>query len=651
MKRQNICTALLCAALFIATTASADDRTASCSCGLPTPMPTPWVIRHPSSGFQNAASDAFSLWNLYLNNVTQPSSNGTGQLTPEQVLDGTRDIGFFDFQAVEPDTPLTLLGLTPSAPEGAFGTFNQCPAPANAGCGALTDADVLMSAAILNADAWSLDRPEYINDAPTVFYTAVASHEIGHSLGMHHNFHNISIMNYYQDFAQQYLARADVLEARSHFPGRVIQLTDLAAYPFRYDQNQQPQTPNDGSVETSRGEAAISIANAAPIVVPEGPIQIKEWTIENLGTSSVSNARMRFYLSTDRTITSSDYYLGGLVFGTLNTWSDSSIACGSVNNDCTFTVPASIPLGNYYLGGLIVFGDSANPNADAITYNNTWSLPDQIIVASTTASTALKLLDGRFEVSLRAVDPRTGKTGIGLPIPEPGNTLFGYFAIPDLTGNPDNPEVFVKILDAHAIGGNFWVFYGGLTDLQLTLVVKDTQTGSTKQYQRKGGSLCGDADTSTFNFGGQVSALEVPVFAIDAVAATKGSSAGSLRARAPAPMATCGIDALCLLGRRFTVVLGAADPRSGNIGTGVALSKNDLFGYFSIPSLTNNPTNPEVFVKMLDARALNGKFWVFVGSLTDFELLVRVIDNQTGQSKDFHRNGESLCGLADVSAF
>ena len=33
---------------------------------------------------------------------------------------------------------------------------------------------------------------------------------------------------------------------------------------------------------------------------------------------------MRFYLSTDRNITGSDYYLGGLVFSTLSTWSSRS---------------------------------------------------------------------------------------------------------------------------------------------------------------------------------------------------------------------------------------------------------------------------------------------------------------------------------------
>ena len=643
---------VLAAALLIASSAVGDDRTASCSCGTPAPMPTQWVIRHPSTQFQTAAATAFGMWNLYLSNVLAPSISGTGQISESQVLDGTRDLGFFDFQAADPSIPDTLLGLTPSSPREAFGDFNQCPVSSTAACGTLTDADVLLSSKLLNQGLWSTDSPEVIDNPSDVNYVATAAHELGHSLGLHHNFHNISIMNYYQDYAGQYLARADVLEARAHFPNLVLPVLDLATYPFRYDQTLQPITPNDGSVDTSRGEPAVLMATATPFVTQGGPIQIKNWTIENLSTASVGNARIRFYLSTNRIITSADYYVGGLVFSTFNTWSDSSFACGPPNNDCTFTVPSNIPPGNYYLGGLIVHGDASNPASDGISYNNSWSLPTPIQVSSSSGSNpnALKLLNGRFEVSLRAVDPRTGNSGTGQPIPEPGNSLFGYFSIPDLTGNPNNPEVFVKILDARTVNGKFWMFYGGLTDLQLTLVVRDTTTGAIKQYQRPGSSLCGDADTSAFSVGTVVTAVEVPVFAMDSMAPRNAPSA-ALMSKLPAAAATCGVDALCLLGGRFVVVLAAADPRSGAVGIGQALVKSDLFGYFSIPALTGNPTNPEVFLKMLDARALNGKFWVFIGGLTDFELLVRIGDSQTGVIKDFHRDGSSFCGLADINAF
>jgi hypothetical protein len=101
-----------------------------------------------------------------------------------------------------------------------------------------------------------------------------------------------------------------------------------------------------------------------------------------------------------------------------------------------------------------------------------------------------------FSVSLVATDQRTGRTGPGLAMPV--NSLFGYFSIPALTANPNNPEVFVKMLDGTAINGAFWFFYGGLTDLEYTLSVKDDATGQIKTYTNPAGSECGGSDTAAF---------------------------------------------------------------------------------------------------------------------------------------------------------
>lgn len=109
-------------------------------------------------------------------------------------------------------------------------------------------------------------------------------------------------------------------------------------------------------------------------------------------------------------------------------------------------------------------------------------------------SGGLCLLANRFEVTLVARDQRTERTGPGVPHQQ--NDLFGYFSIPSLTGNPSNPEVFAKLLDA---GGKFWVFYGGMTDLEFTLTVRDTKSGVIKSYFKAAGSLCGGADTSAFS--------------------------------------------------------------------------------------------------------------------------------------------------------
>ena len=105
----------------------------------------------------------------------------------------------------------------------------------------------------------------------------------------------------------------------------------------------------------------------------------------------------------------------------------------------------------------------------------------------------LCLIGNRFEATLVARDQRTGNTGVGSPLPQ--SDIFGYFSIPALTNNATNPEVFVKVLDA---GGKFWVFYGGLTDFEFTLTIRDTKTSAVKTYFKEAGSLCGGADTRGF---------------------------------------------------------------------------------------------------------------------------------------------------------
>ncbi|HTO87328.1 MAG TPA: PKD domain-containing protein, partial [Thermoanaerobaculia bacterium] len=108
-----------------------------------------------------------------------------------------------------------------------------------------------------------------------------------------------------------------------------------------------------------------------------------------------------------------------------------------------------------------------------------------------------------FEVTLSARDPRTGNQGEGLAIPQ--NDVFGYFTIPALVptnpGAPLVPEVFVKMLDARAIAGqDFWFFWGGLTDLDYTMTVRDTVRGTVKVYHNPvtGSPACLGADTAGF---------------------------------------------------------------------------------------------------------------------------------------------------------
>ena len=124
--------------------------------------------------------------------------------------------------------------------------------------------------------------------------------------------------------------------------------------------------------------------------------------------------------------------------------------------------------------------------------------------AGSCANTSSTLcLHNRFAVSLTAHDnpDRCGSncpSSAGLPIPV--NTQFGFFTTPQLSGDPSDLQMFVKMIDASSIPqfNAFWVFLGGLTDLDVTITVTDTRNGKQKIYNKPAGSSCGWNDTIGF---------------------------------------------------------------------------------------------------------------------------------------------------------
>jgi len=263
-----------------------------------------------------------------------------------------------------------------------------------------------------------------------------------------------------------------------------------------------------------------------------------------------------------------------------------------------------------------------------------------VATVSVCPSSHLCLLNGRFRLALFATDPRSGRTAVGNPVPE--NEVFGFFSLAELTGSTDIPEVFVKILDASMLPTNpsFWIFYSGLTDVEYTIVVTDTARGIQRQFSKPGYSLCGNVDADAFSLDDLDPAGEM---------SAEGLSTSS---EAEVQPFACGSNSLCLLGGRFDVTLSARNPRNGQTAAGIPVRKNDLFGYFNIVALTGNTQNPEVFVKMIDATSVFGKFLFFHGSLTDFDYTITVKDNQKPfRSPVVYRKaaGIPFCGGAEAS--
>jgi photosystem II stability/assembly factor-like uncharacterized protein len=246
---------------------------------------------------------------------------------------------------------------------------------------------------------------------------------------------------------------------------------------------------------------------------------------------------------------------------------------------------------------------------------------------------SLCLLGGRFRVRLTARNLRTGVFGPGTASAQ--GDRFGFFSLPEFTGDPALPEVLVKMVDATAAPGrSFWFFHTGLTTLPYLIEVQDTATGELRTFTNQGW-LCGGADTSAFFAGGAGSAA--------APAASAASSKASLLpAGTPGP--------LRLLGGRFEVTLAASDPKRDRSASGAAIPWNDRAGYFSLPDFTGDPSFPEVAVKMVDYTAVNGQFWFFFSGLTHLPYTLTVRDTVTGQVRTYQPDAP-FCGGADTSAF
>ena len=84
----------------------------------------------------------------------------------------------------------------------------------------------------------------------------------------------------------------------------------------------------------------------------------------------------------------------------------------------------------------------------------------------------------------------------------------GYFGLPSATGDPDLPEIIVKVLGEGAFGQpGAAVFYTSLTTLPYGLTVTDTMTGEQQVYaSNRESPMCGGADRAFEESAGTASA-------------------------------------------------------------------------------------------------------------------------------------------------
>jgi hypothetical protein len=278
-----------------------------------------------------------------------------------------------------------------------------------------------------------------------------------------------------------------------------------------------------------------------------------------------------------------------------------------------------------------------------LTSSGTWTIIANSFDAAETGDYTLSLKCGnpllvnnnQYRVTVAATDPN-GKTEVGVPNVQ--TNLFGWFSLPGFTGNAGNPELFTKVIGP--VNGVPWIFYAGLTNLAYEVNIQEV---ATNQNIRNYVKLAPSASRPNTSFGDFDVAGNVSQSCADVTVTSSTSTPGTC---------TNSTSSFCLLNRFRVTLQGKDNPtRSQNQGPGQALPINNDFGFFSIPALSNDPTNIESFVKMVDGRIINNRYWVFLGGLTDFELTITVVDTTNGATKTYVKPAGSTCGWNDTSAF
>ena len=130
--------------------------------------------------------------------------------------------------------------------------------------------------------------------------------------------------------------------------------------------------------------------------------------------------------------------------------------------------------------------------------------------------------------------------------------------------------------------------------------------------------------------------------------------AGPVPSDGPAVWVSAQDTGLTLSNGRFLVYVVATNPRTAGTTSGYPVALGDRAGYFSLPDFTEDPSFPEIVVKMVDATgspSLGGGFWFFHAPLTDVDYEITVLDRarfRTWTYTSSKGGPEQLCGGVDT---
>ncbi len=216
-----------------------------------------------------------------------------------------------------------------------------------------------------NAYSWTDDEDYALGNYDVILYRPAVNHEVGHSWGYQqgiyeetYDYDYLSVMHpYYFDIVEN---------------GRGIHHPDAYLIRRAYDSQTGILDVVDVGVESYYASDGLHNAETDKSSYFAGEnITIEDVTVENMCYNDISDLRIRFYLSTNRTISTKDYQMGGYYYWTTSTGEAYNV------DTYTMTIPSDIPPGTYYVGAMVTVDGFED---DDYTSNNTMTLYDTITV-------------------------------------------------------------------------------------------------------------------------------------------------------------------------------------------------------------------------------------------------------------------------------
>jgi hypothetical protein len=216
----------------------------------------------------------------------------------------------------------------------------------------IIEADIALNPAY----GWTLDDEWVFDGSSAIGFRQTMIHELGHMWGLEHNFSWLSLMNYFPAEYRAYgLPFSDDAEAlRTAHPSRVVGRTDLGVYLFWWNEF-------FGGVRDTSFPSSVVAGDFMPV---------NTFHVENAGTTTITNPKLDWYLTSLRSYSGSVTFLGSTTFPvTLPRFFH--LNPGSAN--AFLPVPLGMNGGLYYLNALSTLAGGASQGSFPFAHNGTWS--------------------------------------------------------------------------------------------------------------------------------------------------------------------------------------------------------------------------------------------------------------------------------------